>query len=224
MRQEDFREFERFCIRYDIAIDMEDYDFGWDVPPGGADWPFEEREESEGNAPVTLARLKGLGQQCSIDLEPRIGEVLSRLESPNGAKFWLTDCRRLVLAKRARAVVQRSHNSTVLKILDNLALYLLAHLPEIPSEMPLPGKWDGNGASGKPGECEKFLLRLLYLLEVSQCYTGFLSIGYADQSLDLLNAMLKELGTRQSNAALGSKPAFASSKMNEQEDSTYEIF
>ncbi|NPV69877.1 MAG: hypothetical protein HPY55_04395 [Firmicutes bacterium] len=182
MRQEDFREFERFCIRYDSAIDTERYDLGWHFSSDDRDWPFD---------PLHLAQL---GPHSTIDLEDKIGEVADHLGE---AKQWSPDCLRLITAKRARAVIQGSHDSDLLEKLDGLSLYLLAHLPQAPTKMPVSRVWDGKEGCDNRGDCERFLLRLLYLNEVSQCYTGFLSVGYADQSLNLLNAALKSSNNRK---------------------------
>ena len=112
-------------------------------------------------------------------------------------KKWNDEMKRLVLAKRARAILQKNNSTKALDSLDYLALYLIKHIPGFEDKKPSDTtindiiknkekwkeKWDNDTTP-------RFLLYIMYLNEISACYRGFTSIGYSDQCLHIIKEVL----------------------------------
>ncbi|MGO8714959.1 MAG: MBL fold metallo-hydrolase [Smithella sp.] len=79
----------------------------------------------------------------------------------------------LFLAKKTRSIIQRKGSTNITKALDEVAEYLLYRLATINGEDDDEGL-QGFGRKG---------FRTRYLNEISQCYLGYLSVGYADKAL-----------------------------------------
>lgn len=176
IKQEEFRKFERFCLEYDIAIDEEDYLHGWEKNIG--QWPLKEQLTS--NKPN-----KEINMIYDFNfLDDKVGELCTKLDI-NPTSDWDEKhaMKRLIMAKRARAVLQEKNSTEALDSLDYLALYLLKHIPELETY----GLLDKETWSEKTF---KFLLHIMYLNEISSCYRGYASIGYSDQCLNLIKETL----------------------------------
>jgi hypothetical protein len=171
--KEGFRGFELFCLKYDIAIDEEDYGFRQKGCIGN--WPLEERLK-EGEDLCGLIYNFSFLDDALLQLDDKI-ELNFALNSSNLY-------RKLIIAKRARAVLQKHNSTKALDSLDYLAEYLIRHLPEIP-EVPL------DCADIELLDSEMILLRIIYLNEIAACYNDFISIGYADQCLELIKTAYK---------------------------------
>lgn len=170
-----FRQFEGSCIDYDIAIDEEDYKWKWKVG-SKSKWPLEHM------LPINEDPHSRRFYSFNF-LEESLGEDFhTKLQLPE-AKGWSKDLRRIILAKRARAVLQEANTTGTLDLLDDLALYLLKHLPDVPHQR-------SEVCCGH--QRRELLLRLIYLSEIAACYRGFLSIGYADQCLTVIKNMIGE--------------------------------
>lgn len=168
-----FREFERFCIEYDIGIDEEDYSFKnkehlicWN--DGLGSWPLDGIFNNNGKHPNKL---------YYFNLEAKINELVKWL-SCRSLSLWNNDMKRLVIAKRARAVILQINSTESLASLDLLATYLIRHLPGIPNNF----SFENDNSELQ----QTVLLHIIYLIEISACYRGFLSIGYADRCLDII--------------------------------------
>jgi hypothetical protein len=191
IKQEEFRKFERFCLEYDIAIDEEDYLHGWEKNIG--QWPLKEQLTS--NKPN-----KEINMIYDFNfLDDKVGELCTKLDI-NPTSDWDEKhaMKRLIMAKRARAVLQEKNSTEALDSLDYLALYLLKHIPELETY----GLLDKETWSEKTF---KFLLHIMYLNEISSCYRGFVSIGYSDQCLHLIKETLGEYETPYELIALYNK-------------------
>ncbi|HHY95717.1 MAG TPA: hypothetical protein GX513_12030 [Firmicutes bacterium] len=62
---------------------------------------------------------------------------------------------------------------------------MISKLPPFPGQLPLPAQNDFDL------DAERFLLQVLYLNEIAACYTGYMSVGYADQCLELIKEALR---------------------------------
>ncbi len=179
--QEIFRQFERFCIEYDIAIDEEEYSYGWKEEIGL--WPVEE----------FFSEASSKEKRIFYDfdfLERKISEVNDQLDDQiticwDDKKKW-NAMKRLLVVKRTRAALQYINSTEALDSLDYLAAYLVKYLPKITQTVP------DNFYEFKFQESQKrVVLHIMYINEVAACYRGFLSIGYADQCLELIKRIFK---------------------------------
>jgi len=197
IKQEEFRKFERFCLEYDIAIDEEDYLYGWKKDIG--QWPLEEQlEKLNANKDIKMIYdFNFLEDYISSKEECKAIENKLYTKTESGCKInvshWDEDMKRLVLVKRARAVLQGKNSTKALDSLDYLALYLVKHLPELDIKKILENKEKWK-TKWNEGTIPKFLLNIMYLNEISSCYRGFVSIGYSDQCLHLIKEILGEEG------------------------------
>lgn len=197
MEQETFREFERFCLEYDIAIDEEDYLFGWKEDIG--QWPLiEQLNELDTKDDIKLIYdFNFLENHVNTEEECNAIEnkLATKVESDCkiNASHWDKDMKRLVLVKRTRAVLQGKNSTKALDSLDYLALYLVKHIPEFNIKKILENK-EKLKKSWNDDTTPKFLLHIMYLNEISSCYRGFVSIGYSDQCLHLIKEILGKDG------------------------------
>lgn len=96
----------------------------------------------------------------------------------------ITLWRPLFIAKKARAALKFTGSSKALKAVDGVAEYLLSKLPDLFKHFSEIREQNANKCPyhKKFGQ-EKFLV--LYYNEISQCYQGYLSVGFADKALQL---------------------------------------
>lgn len=206
-----FRAIEYFAILYDIQIDEEVYNegpFRINIPRR---WGFKESEEKENNI---FERSNGGGTyylneeifkesnvletKLEVDGIPTINwappagfkEEIKRINDSRDSLAELG--RRLLLARFIRGQLQRERSRKTLDLLDDLAKWLLKYIPNKPSVRPFQDEIFDE-------EKNTFLLRLMYLLEISSCSKDRLQIGYADESLDLIEECFKEEEIPQSH-------------------------
>ncbi len=88
--------------------------------------------------------------------------------------------RPLFIAKKARAVLKYTGSTKALKAVDGVAEYLLSKLPDLFKHF---GENQNASKSPDPKKFDQNKLLMLYYNEISQCYRGNLSIGFAEKAL-----------------------------------------
>jgi len=178
------------------------------LPSGIAEKPWETGvihlfPESEGNIPNNPVELKVDRRKLRfIDgwVPPKLwGKALLDSKKGNDSDaeiviYW----RKLLIAKLTRALLQKRAETTAFDALDSLGLALIRAMPQVPKELLNLGDDDSEQettARSKPfseWNLQIFILRILFLNEISACYQGYHSIAYADDCLTLLDRVINK--------------------------------
>lgn len=190
-----FRDLETLAVLVDIAIDEEAHDA---LRIQGLR-PFRrERSGADDSRPWRRTRYHLFGDTERIRDRGRMVLTYDATAWPDSLRHYVPDTlavaaalsddgplgrplaglwRRLFVAKRTRALLQRESTTTAFDALNGLGQALLHHLPP-PSlgRRVLP-----------PLDALLTIARALFLLEATACFHGFRSIALADQVVDELN-------------------------------------
>ncbi|OYW06194.1 MAG: hypothetical protein B7X11_01240, partial [Acidobacteria bacterium 37-65-4] len=103
----------------------------------------------------------------------------------------------MLLAKRIRALLQSRGSTAALEALDQLGLALARVMPE-PQAL-----FDKSSAR----EVQLFLLKVIFLNEISQCYKDARSVAFSDDCLELIKTEVQRLfGLNATDAGEGRTP------------------
>ncbi len=175
MHEATFRSLERFNIRYDIAIDQEDFNSGrqsikfFKLGPL-VEIPSTEFENSFGRSATRLAEHE-VGQLRLQD------QTVSHMLGPETPWF------NLLLAKRVRAYFQEEGNPP--DSLNEVARFLLMHLPQ--KDVKNTDELAKLSVEQRDEYHQLKILRILYLNEISAGHKKELSIGYADMAIAFIS-------------------------------------
>lgn len=181
VRDDKHYELECLCLDLDLEIDEEEYSFTG-ITSEGAPLTQLTKRISHQETQETLSFLsfdyKRLEAITMLAINRTVANRQSELALDRECdELWVA----LLLAKKARAELQSDGLTRSLDELDRVAEFLLRKLPAEPEA--LEKKDDANAYLEK----RSALMRVLYLNEISACYRGFLSIGYADGAITLIN-------------------------------------
>lgn len=120
------------------------------------------------------------------DQPGRISNLLCTFENDNGFKIdnkYLSEKNKslwkyLFQSKKTRSVLQSIGSTNSLKLIDEIAEYLLSKLPKIHEIFNDEKKKQNN-----PEEFDRDKFLMLFYNEISQCYLGYLNTGFAERAL-----------------------------------------
>lgn len=167
-------ELETWNILFDILIDEERLideiavDFNSCNPKNDIEEMFD-RDIKKGQILNYLTNIEVNVHYIRIQISRWYDSTTKVLLYPNMDKFW----RYLFLAKYVRAILQQIGSTKALKKIDEVAEYLLSKISFTYT----------NNSSERPYEFGGNKFRTLFYNEISQCYNGYLSTGFAEKAL-----------------------------------------
>ena len=210
--QGELRALEVFCLLYDIAIDHEAFNPDWlQINVTAAEerkrsddpYPCEVTQRESARTLRPWERLR-----CHIPELPAPDVGVSFREEgipflPQGLQLptgWKATCqtalseasdlpgdlredwKRLLVAKRARALLQGMRRTEAFDALDTLGLRVVQAMPTPPRQLT------------ETAESARLITHVLFRLEASACLHGYHSIGHADDCSSLIQKKLRALG------------------------------